>query len=206
MTSVAKVVAERFVWEKVAMAPRKVLTVARRVSKILGEKQIPHALAGGLALGFHGFNRMTRDVDFVISKSHLATVEKEFGPTAPLSGHLRGATVTVDGVAVDFLFAAKTVRQDDLTSPEHHAGLPVIRVDPLVAMKMGAGRSKDTIDVIEILKLGKVSVEEVTKRLSGKARADDLEQFQSLVQIAKLEVDKDPKTARRQLIAMLAKQ
>lgn len=73
---------------------------------------------------------------------------------------------------------------------------PVIR-DP-------QGHSKAMIDVLELLKLGKVSVEEVTKRLSGKARADDLEQFQALVQIAKLEVANNPKAARRRLVAMLA--
>lgn len=201
--STAAKVAERFVWEKTAMAPRKVLSVAKKVSKVLTRRQVPHALAGGLALGFHGFNRMTRDVGFVIPKSHLTTVEEEFGATAPLSGHLNGVTVKVDGVKVDFLFAAKTVRREDLGEAELHAGLPIIKVDPLVAMKMGAGRAKDTIDVIEVLKLGKVSTEEVAKRL--KNRADDLDEFRVLIEIAKLEKAGKPKKGRRLLVALLAK-
>lgn len=199
MTAAAKVVAERFIWEKVAMAPRAVLRVAKKVSRLLDEKQVAHVLAGGLAVGFHGFNRMTRDVDFVVPRSARKAVE-QFGPTSPISGHLSGVSVKVDGVDVDFLFVGKTVRQGDLSSPVQHAGLPVIAIDPLVAMKMGAGRSKDTLDVIELLKLGGVSVEAVSTRLSG----EDLEQFQSLVTIAALEKGQ-PKKARRLLIAMMAK-
>lgn len=199
MTAAAKVVAERFIWEKVAMAPRAVLRVAKKVSRLLDEQGVPHALAGGLAVGFHGFNRMTRDADFVIPKSARKAVES-LGPTTPVAGHLSGLSVKVDGVDVDFLFVGKTVRQGDLSSAAHYAGLPVIGVDPLVAMKMGAGRSKDTLDVIELLKLGAVSVETVSARLSG----EDLEQFKSLVTIAALE-KRQPKKARRILTTMLGK-
>lgn len=199
MTATAKVVAERFVWEKVAMAPRAVLRVAKKVSRLLDAQQIPHALAGGLAVGFHGFNRMTRDADFVVPKSARKAVE-QLGPTTPISGHLSGVSVKVDGVDVDFLFVGKTVRAGDLSSTAQYAGLPVIGVDPLVAMKMGAGRSKDTLDVIELLKLGTVSVEVVSARLSG----DDLEQFQGLVTIASLE-KRQPRKARRILTTLLAK-
>lgn len=198
MTAAAKVVAERFIWEKTAMAPRAVLRVAKRVSKILSERQIPHALAGGLAVGFHGFNRMTRDVDFVVPKTARKQIE-QLGPTKPISGHLSGVSVEVEGVAVDFLFVGKTVRAVDLSAPERHAGLPVIGVDPLVAMKMGAGRTKDTLDVVELLKLGGVSVDAVSARLSG----DDLEQFRGLVTIADLEKKGRAKKARRLLISKL---
>jgi len=203
MVTAASAVAERFVWEKTAMAPRVVLRTAKKVSKTLAQHNVPHALAGGLALGFHGYNRMTRDVDFVIPKSATKLVEQEFGKTTPISGHLSGFSVDIDGVPVDFLFVAKTVQQGDIASPESHAGLPVLGVDPLVAMKMGAGRIKDTLDVVELLKLGKVSVEEVTKRLSR--RKDDLEQFLGLVTIAGLEQKGRPKESRRRLVGMLAK-
>lgn len=195
----ARVVAERYQWEKTAMAPRAVLRVARRVSKQLEAQHVPHALAGGLAVGFYGFNRMTRDVDFVVPESARALVES-LGPTKPISGHLSGLSVEVDGVEVDFLFVAKTVRTADLSSPTRHAGLPVLGLEPLVAMKMGAGRSKDTLDVVELLKLGDVPVDAVSSRLTGA----DLEDFQGLVTIADLEKRGEGKKARRILMAMLA--
>lgn len=70
-----------------------------------------------------------------------------------------------------------------------------------VAMKVRTGYPKDLVDVIEMLKFGKVSVEKVSERLSG----EDLEHFQCLVTIAGLEQAGKPKEGRRLLVAMLAK-
>jgi hypothetical protein len=200
MVSEGKRVAERFVWWKTAMAPRAVLRVAKKVSAFLTSNHTPHALAGGMAVGIYGFNRMTRDVDFVVSESARKVIE-QLGPTTVISGHLDGVSVKVDGVDVDFLFVSKTVHQGDLSSVKQFSGIPVIGIDPLVAMKMGAGRHKDTLDVVELLKLGNVSVEEVEKRLSG----EDLEQFQGFVTIADLEKKGEHKQGRKILMAMLSK-
>jgi len=64
------------------MAPRAVLRVARRVSRMLTTQQIPHALVGGLAVGFYGFNRMTTNVDFVVPLSSKRAFE-QLGPIRP---------------------------------------------------------------------------------------------------------------------------
>jgi hypothetical protein len=183
-----------------AMVPRAVLRAARKVSRFLDEQQVRHALAGGLAVGFHGFNRMTENVDFIIPKRARKVIE-QFGPTTRVSGHLSGLSVKVDGVDMRFLFVGRPLHRGDLSCLTWHAGLPVLRLAPLVAMKVGTGLSTDTLDIVELLKLGKVSVEDASTRLSGK----DLEQFQRLVAIADLEKRGEPKKARRILVAMLGK-
>jgi len=182
------------------MAPRAVLRVARKVSRVLSEQQVPHALAGGLAVGFHGFNRATKSVDVVVSSSARRASE-QLGPTTPVSGQLKGICLNVGRVNVAFLFVAKPLRRADLTSPVQVAGLPIIGIDPLVAMKVVAGRLKDMVDAVELLKVGQVSVEKVSKRLSGK----DLKQFRDLVKIAGLESQGRTKESRRITLAVFAR-
>lgn len=63
-----------------------------------------------------------------------------------------------------------------------------------------AGRSKDLIDVIEWVKLGKVPIDEMSKCLVGK----DLETFQRLATVATLEMYGQTKKARRLLVTLLA--
>lgn len=182
------------------MAPRIVLRVAKRVSRTLAEQQVAHALAGGLAVGLHGYNRMTTDVEFVVCRTARQAIE-QLGPTTPKAGRLKGISVTLGRVDVHFSFVGEPVRRADIAYPLHLVGLPIIGIDPLVAMKVGANRSRDTVDVVELLKLGQISIEDVSKRLSG----EDLEQFQDLVAISDLEKAGKPKEGRRILMAVLAR-
>jgi hypothetical protein len=190
-------VAERFAWEKTAMIPNHVIQVARKVSALLKSQHIPHAVAGGMAVSMHGYDRMTKDVDVLVPGDTREFIEA-LGPTTPISGYLSGLSVKVDNVDVDFLFLDKALRTQDIRSPDHFAGLPVVKIEPLIVMKMGAGRTKDSGDVVELLKLGKVPVEETAKRLSG----DDREDFEALVNIADLEKKGETKNARRAFLAM----
>lgn len=68
-------------------------------------------------------------------------------------------------------------------------------------MKVRTGGSEHLVDVIEFLKLDEVSIEKVSERLSG----EDLDRFESLVTIAKLETRGQIKKARRLLVATLAR-
>lgn len=109
--------------------------------------------------------------------------------------------VTVDRVDVTFLFVGRPLHLRDLTSPAHHAGLPVLGLDALLALKLSTGRSKDILDVIELIKLGNVSIDKVSGRLSN----EEQEQFQDLVRVAHLEKAGNPKEGRRILIRVLAR-
>ena len=64
----------------------EILAAAEVASRKLREAGIPHALAGGLAVGAHGYPRTTDDVDFLVPRSQrdlaIATLENA-GFTAP---------------------------------------------------------------------------------------------------------------------------
>jgi hypothetical protein len=192
-TKPASKVAARYLLEKKAMIPHAVTAVAQKVSAFLEKHGVEHAIAGGMAVSLHGIERMTKDVDIVISESDRKTVEK-LGPSKPISGYLDGITIKVDNIDVDFLFLRGVVRQKDIASPKQIAGLPIMDVEPIAAMKFKAGRSQDEADVIRLLKLGKVPIAKVMKRLPD---ASDREDFKTLVTIAELEKKGDTKTAGR---------
>jgi uncharacterized membrane protein len=68
-----------------------------------------------------------------------------------------------------------------------------VGVEALVLMKLGAGRTQDTADIVHLLKAGKVPIAGVEKRLSEENRED----FKQVVEMAKLEKAGKTKQARR---------
>src|SRR5215207_10148634 len=76
-----------------------------RIAKRLDELGVPYALAGGMALFFHGYRRFTEDVDILVTKDDLKTIHEQLeglGYLPPFTGskHLRD---TDSGVKVEFL-------------------------------------------------------------------------------------------------------
>jgi hypothetical protein len=71
----------------------------------------------------------------------------------------------------------------------------------MVTSKVVSGSPTDLVDVVQLLKLGRVDVEGVSRRLAG----EDLLKFQALVKIARYERRGHPKKGRRILVALLAK-
>jgi hypothetical protein len=191
VTDINQRVADQFI-ERTSMIPTAVMAVAKKVSAFLDEHKVAHAVAGGMAVSAHGHPRMTSDVDFLVSSNALGVIQK-LGKTSPISGFLSGVSVTVDGIEVDFLFLGKGLDASDLKPGGKLAGLPVVGIEPLVLMKLGAGRAQDTADIVQLLKLGKVPVEGIERRLSK----EDREDFQQVVLMADAEKAGDTKTARR---------
>src|SRR6266404_4149239 len=129
------------------------LAVAGKVVRMAQEHKIKCALYGGLAMHVYGFTRATVDVDFIASdKLPLpATRELEMGGEA--------YTVQSDEakeVEVDWIIRAddkKEVYEAALagaTSTE--AGLPIITPQWMVILKYLAGRGKDQIDLMWLLR------------------------------------------------------
>lgn len=187
-----KNVAERYLLMKVGMIPSAVLAVAKKVSMFLDKHKVPHAIAGGMAVSVHGHPRMTKDVDVLVPSSAMKAI-KELGKTSPISGFLSGVSVKVDGIDVDFLFLGKGIGSNDITSAKNVAGLPIVGVEPLILMKLGAGRVQDRADIVHLVNAGKVPITAVEKRLSE----DDREDFQQMVELAKAEKAGEMKKARR---------
>jgi hypothetical protein len=139
-------------------------TIARR----LDELGLPHAIAGGMALFFHGYRRFTEDVDILVTREGLEEIHRRLegrGYVPPFAGsrNLRDAE---HGVRIEFLVTGeypgdgrpKPVRFPDpsVVSVEID-GMRFLDLDRLVELKLASGtapgRRRDLGDVQELIRI-----------------------------------------------------
>ncbi len=130
------------------VAPR-VRDAAVNAAAQLQRLGIRHALAGGLAVGAHGYIRATTDVDFLVG-------EEAFDHQGLLVAFKAGVPIEVDGIRIDYLSPAALGAQleEVLDHPPLSEGLAVVPIEALIYMKLVAKRRKDLVDVVELLKAG----------------------------------------------------
>ena len=135
---------------------------------------IRYALAGGLAVGAHGYIRATIDVDFLVG-------EEAFEHRGSLVAFKAGVPIEVDGVRIDYLSPAALgpQLQEVLDHPPMNEGLAIVPIETLIYMKLVAKRRKDLVDVIELVKVG-ADVSRVRDYLRQYA-ADLIPTFEELV-------------------------
>lgn len=127
----------------------KVRDAAVKTAAQLTHLGIRHALAGGLAVGAHGYVRATADVDFLVG-------EEAFDHQGLLVAFKAGVPIEVDGIRIDYLSPTSLGPQleEVLDHPSISEGLPVVPVEVLLYMKLVAKRRKDLLDVVELIKAG----------------------------------------------------
>jgi len=110
---------------------------------------IRYALAGGLAVGAHGYIRATTDVDFLVG-------EEAFERQGLLVAFKPGVPIEVDGIRIDYLSPASLGPQleEVLNHPTMSEDLAVVPIEALIYLKLVAKRRKDLVDVIELVKAG----------------------------------------------------
>ena len=129
----------------VAPAVRDAALAVARQLEILG---VRFALAGGLAVGAHGYVRATRDVDFLVG-------EEAFEQHGLLVTFKPGIPIQVGGISVDYLSgAALGLPADSLVDLALSAEVPVVSLAVLIQMKLIARRRQDQLDVVQLLKAG----------------------------------------------------
>ncbi len=127
----------------------KVREAALKTAAQLNHLGIRYALAGGLAVGAHGYIRATSDVDFLVG-------EEAFEHQGLLVAFKAGVPIEVDGIRIDYLSPTSLGPQleEVLNHPPMSEGLAVVPIEPLIYMKLVAKRRKDLVDVIELVKAG----------------------------------------------------
>lgn len=109
-----------------------------------------HALVGALAVGAHGWPRVTKDVNFLVDDS--AWIKTPSGLVVMRAG----LPVEAHGVAVDTL----SIRDEEnhlrtaLAAPEMSEGVPVAPVEAVIYLKLVSPRLKDRLDVVELVRSG----------------------------------------------------
>ena len=130
------------------VAPR-VREAAVKGAAQLNDLGIRYALAGGLAVGAHGYIRATSDVDFLVG-------EEAFEHHGQLVAFKSGVPIEVNGVRIDYLSPTSLGPQleEVLNHPLMNEGLAVVPIEVLIYMKLAAKRRRDLVDVIELLRVG----------------------------------------------------
>lgn len=130
------------------VAPQ-VRDAAVKAAEQLNQLGIRHALAGGLAVGAHGYIRATIDVDFLVG-------EEAFEHHGSVVAFKAGVPIEVDGVRIDYLSPISLGPQleDVLDHPPMIEGLAIVPIEVLIYMKLTAKRRRDLVDVIELIKAG----------------------------------------------------
>src|SRR5262249_20104112 len=140
----------------------------RKITKRLRELQIPHAVAGGMALFYHEYRRFTEDVDILVTRDGLKLAHERleglgYVPPFAASKNLRDAET---GVKIEFLVTGdypgdgkpKPVSfPDPSTVAIEKDGLSLLSLESLVELKLASGmtnpeRMKDLADVLELIK------------------------------------------------------
>lgn len=132
----------------------RVLRALRASHEALDRIGVRHVLVGGLAVGVYGRVRVTKDVAFLVGPEAFDSVGVlvSFRPGVPLSA---------EGVPIDSILAPsehEAVLNAALVDAVIFDGIPVIRAEALVYMKLVAGRRQDLADVVSMLREGDVDV------------------------------------------------
>lgn len=149
----------------------------------LSEANVDYVLVGGLAVSLHGYQRVTMDVDVVLalndsnlsrfidcaraanlkpvlpvpldSLRNAALIDQWHREKGLLAFALRGPEVmaTVIDVLVRPVVPFETLKRNAIAKRAGTLSIPVASLDDLVTLKTGTGRSKDALDIEELLKI-----------------------------------------------------
>jgi len=130
------------------VAPQ-VREAALKTAHQLNQLGIRHALAGGLAVGAHGYIRATTDVDFLVG-------DEAFEHKGSVVAFKPGVPIEVDGVRIDYLSPISLGKQLEkvLDDPPVNEGLAIVPIEVLIYMKLMARRRRDLVDVVELVRAG----------------------------------------------------
>lgn len=163
--------------ERFFMGDARVQRARDKVARLLGEDGIPYALIGAMALNAYGYERVTVDVDLLLTREGLAEFKQKhlgFGYVEKFPGS-KGFRDTESNVTIDVVLAGE-YPGDGLPKPvvfpdpadaavrgERVALLPLPR---LIELKLASGmtaphRLKDLADVIEVIRILKLPAEMV---------------------------------------------
>lgn len=158
-------------FEKESAVHKTLTTIARRLDAL----GIPYAVAGGMALFFHGYRRFTEVVDLLVTRDDLQAIHEKLeglGYVPPFAGS-RNLRDVQTGVRIEFLITG-----DDLGDGKPK---PVAFPDPQTA--------RTELDGISFLLLPKLIELKLASGLTNPLRLRDLADVQALIEQLHLPLD-----------------
>ena len=159
----------------------------RKLALVLEQERIPYAVAGALALNQHGYQRLTVDLDLLLTREGLAALKARvlgLGYLEKFPGS-KGMRDTENNVSIDVLLTGEFPgdgKPKPVSFPDPVEGSVVIDgirfLTPatLVELKLASGMSaphrlKDLADVLELIRAAKLPRElarELDESVRGK--------------------------------------
>jgi Aminoglycoside-2''-adenylyltransferase len=139
---------------------------AKTCHELLAGAHTPYAIAGGVAVCLHGYQRNTVDLDLLVSAGQADVVRKAFDSAGIVWNKEEREFRTPEGIAIHFMVAGEPagkgseVRLPDPSDPgvvTELEGLPVLSLPALVEAKIACGQAnlrrthKDFADVVELI-------------------------------------------------------
>ena len=158
--------------ESFFMKTGKIHQAALAIAQRLDAAKIPYAIAGAMALGAHGYERVTIDVDILLTREGLASLKRALlgrGYVEKFPGS-KGVRDTENGVVIDVLIAGR-YPGDGLPKPVAFPDpadvaiegerFRILPLSTLVELKLASGmtaphRLKDLADVLELVRATKL--------------------------------------------------
>jgi hypothetical protein len=157
------------------------------IVKKLDELGVPYAVAGSMAMFFHGFRRFTENVDVLVSREGLQKIHAELegrGYLPPFTGS-KELRDTDTGVRIEFLVAGEypgdgKPKPVAFPDPASHSvevdGIRCVNLPCLVEMKLTSGMSSrvrlkalaDVLELIQILNLPADFADQLDPSVRGK--------------------------------------
>lgn len=143
----------------------------RKLARLLDRDGIPYAIAGAMALNAYGHQRVTVDIDVLLTKEGLAAFKaRHLGPGyVEKCAHNRGLRDKEHGINIDVLIAGeypgdgkpKPVAFPDPAVASRTEGVALLPLEKLVELKLASGlsaahRLKDLADVLELIGAAKL--------------------------------------------------
>ena len=157
--------------EEFFMGKAKVQRALAELARTLDELEIPYAIAGAMALNAYGYERVTTDVDVILTKEGLAALKAKklgLGYLERFPGS-RGLRDTALGVDIDVLITGeypgdgkpKPIAFPDPATAEAGGSYRLVSLPTLIEMKLASGmtaphRLKDLADVLELIRAAKL--------------------------------------------------
>lgn len=140
----------------------------QRLAKRLDELGVDYAVAGGMCLFRHGFQRVTRDVDVLVTRDGLAQIHENLegrGYLKPFEAS-KSLRDTDTGVRIDFIISGQfpgegrpgpiafPVPKDVATEID---GIRYVDLVPFIELKLASGqashRGQDLVDVQNLIRV-----------------------------------------------------
>jgi hypothetical protein len=157
----------------------------RRLVKRLEKARIPHAIIGGMAVNAHGHERMTKDVDVLLTPDGFAEFQRLFVPKVyqPVPGRRRRFVDRINLRTLDILITGlfpgagrpgPIAFPDPSTVRERIQDIYFIDLVTLIQLKLAARRHQDFADVVNLISVHNLD-ESFAKRLHPSVRPDFVE-------------------------------